>query len=269
MGKGKDTDLQCLVDELRANGYGVIPPGQYLSDIEPAFMLLWNQVKPYTMISVERAYSLYSSVLHIVQTGIRGDFVECGVWKGGAAMLMALALKQAGVGDRSICLFDTFMGMTEPSELDRVAWNRRPVRDKWEEDLRGEKNNFQWWAVSRDTVWKNMISTGYPAGSINLVEGDVMETLPSKAPEHIALLRLDTDWYESTRHELEQLFPRLRAGGILLIDDYGHFTGARKAVDEYFAGSPVFLHRDDYTGRSAVKQPVLSGIPNQSLMGRM
>lgn len=246
-------DIQKTIDSLREQGYGVIPPQQYLTDMDPAFFPLWKQVKPLTMISVERAYTLYSAVIYLVKAGIQGDFVECGVWKGGASMLMALFLKELGAGDRSIRLYDTFSGMTEPSDDDRIAWNESPVLEKWNEDLRGEKNNFSWWAVSRDSVWKNMLSTGYPSGLITLVEGDVMETLPSMAPSRIALLRLDTDWYQSTRHELEHLYSKLQPGGVLLIDDYGHFTGARKAVDEYFSNIPVFLHRDDYTGRSLVK----------------
>ena len=92
--------------------------------------------------------------------------------------------------------------------------------------------------------------TGYPPERIHFVRGPVEETLPAGAPDEIALLRLDTDWYESTRHELEHLYPRLAAGGVLLVDDYGHWEGARKAVDEYFAdhgdrpaAGPHRLHR--------------------------
>ncbi|HYM86681.1 MAG TPA: TylF/MycF/NovP-related O-methyltransferase, partial [Pseudoxanthomonas sp.] len=74
-------------------------------------------------------------------------------------------------------------------------------------------------------------------------------------PECIALLRLDTDWYESTRHEMIHLFPRLCVGGVLILDDYGHWLGARRAVDEYLGehNVPLFLQRIDYTGRYAVK----------------
>jgi hypothetical protein len=87
-----------------------------------------------------------------------------------------------------------------------------------------------------------------------LIAGKVEETLPEHAPESIALLRLDTDWYESTRHELEHLFPRVVAGGVLLLDDYGHWKGSRKAVDEYFAaqGITMLLNRVDYTGRLGI-----------------
>jgi predicted O-methyltransferase YrrM len=104
-------------------------------------------------------------------------------------------------------------------------------------------------------VQANMARTGFPAERTRFVQGDVGQTIPGEAPERIALLRLDTDWYESTRHELEHLYPRLQPGGVLIVDDYGHWAGAREAVDEYFAqhGIAILLNRIDYTGRIAVK----------------
>ena len=88
-----------------------------------------------------------------------------------------------------------------------------------------------------------------------MVPGLVEDTVPSQAPEVIALLRLDTDWYKSTWHELEHLYPRLSVGGVLIIDDYGHWEGARRAVDEFIEakGLRLFLSRIDYTGRLAIK----------------
>jgi hypothetical protein len=85
--------------------------------------------------------------------------------------------------------------------------------------------------------------------------GKVEDTIPADIPEKIALLRLDTDWYESTKHELIHLFPRLQKGGVLIIDDYGFWKGARKAVDEYFAENniQILLNRIDDTGRMAIK----------------
>ena len=96
---------------------------------------------------------------------------------------------------------------------------------------------------------------GYPAERIHFVQGKVEETIPRVLPERIALLRLDTDWYESTRHELIHLYPKLCAGGVLVLDDYGHWQGSRKAVDEWMAqtGTRMLLNRVDYTGRIAVK----------------
>ena len=170
-------------------------------------------------------------------------------------MLMALTLQALGVNDRRIYLYDTFKGMTEPGENDLIAWNGMRVKDKWEEDLRGEKNNFTGWAVDLESVRKYVLATGYPEKHLVFVEGPVEETLLNDIPEKISLLRLDTDWYESTKIELEYLYPRLAIRGALILDDYGHFTGARKAVDEYFKSKaqPVLLSRIDYTGRIAVK----------------
>jgi hypothetical protein len=104
-------------------------------------------------------------------------------------------------------------------------------------------------------VQANLARTGYPAELIRCVPGRVEATVPAEAPEEIALLRLDTDWQASTRHELEHLYPRLKRGGVLIVDDYGHWRGARQAVDDYFRTKqiPIFLGRIDYTGRIAVK----------------
>lgn len=104
-------------------------------------------------------------------------------------------------------------------------------------------------------VSSNLARTDYPSERTHLVKGRVEDTVPSEAPERIAVLRLDTDWYESTRHEMEQLFPRLPPGGVLILDDYGHWQGSRRAVDEYLAaeGLHLLLQRIDYTGRIATK----------------
>jgi len=106
-----------------------------------------------------------------------------------------------------------------------------------------------------EEVQANLFSTGYPQGKINCVVGKVEDTIPGTMPAKIALLRLDTDWYASTRHELEHLFPLLQNNGVVIIDDYGHWLGARQAVDEYIAeqGLRILLNRIDYTGRIAIK----------------
>jgi hypothetical protein len=123
----------------------------------------------------------------------------------------------------------------------------------WQRRSRGERG---WHGVPADRVRQAMASTGYPVERMHFVEGRVEETLPAAAPSEIALVRLDTDWYGSTRHALEQLYPRLVPGGVLLLDDYGHYPGARSAVDDYLAasGEHLLLHRVDYTGRVALKR---------------
>jgi hypothetical protein len=101
-----------------------------------------------------------------------------------------------------------------------------------------------------------MMKTGYPVEKMHFVQGAVEKTLREhELPPSIAVLRLDTDWYESTKVEMEVLYPRLARGGVLMIDDYGHYAGSRRAVDEYFseAGIVPLLQPIDYTGRIFVK----------------
>ena len=222
------------------NSHNGFPPDFEAGDIE-----IIRAIEPYTMTGTERIHALINAVRHVVRNHIPGDFVECGVWKGGSVMAMALTLLQLGQRDRSLYLFDTFAGMTPPSDRDV--------------DYQGQQAFTIFDAVrceaSQAEVENALFSTGYDRDKIYFVNGPVEDTIPAHAPELIALLRLDTDWYESTQHELLHLFPRLARGGVIIIDDYGHWRGARQAVDEYMAENqiPLLLHRIDYTGRIAVK----------------
>jgi hypothetical protein len=157
-----------------------------------------------------------------------------------------------GATDRDLYLFDTFEGMSEPGEQDRRARDAAGAAEL----LAGSGIDAKVWAYSPlEEVRANLASTGYPAERVRFVQGKVEDTIPGHAPDRIALLRLDTDWYESTRHELEHLFPRLSSGGVLLIDDYGAWEGARRAVDEFVGAGKVriLLNRIDETGRIGVK----------------
>jgi O-methyltransferase len=211
-------------------------------------------VRGYTLTSYARIAVLADAVRYIVASGIEGDLVECGVWKGGSVMAAALTLKQAGDTDRNLYLFDTFAGMPEPGAEDvRSPYDGYSLHKRWR---RHADSDSEWAGVPVETVRANVESTGYPRERIKCVAGMVEETIPAEAPERIAMLRLDTDWYASTKHELEHLFARLAEGGVLIVDDYGHYEGARRAVDEYFAETDqrVLLNRIDYTGRVAIKQ---------------
>lgn len=215
---------------------------------------IYEECKPYTMTSAERMYALYKAVNYIIDNNIPGDFVECGVWKGGSSMLIAKTLKSRGITDRTIWLYDTFEGMSTPTEKDMDYTGQ-----KAETLLKNSsKDNAEsvWCYSSLDEVEKNILSTGYPSQNIKLVKGKVEETIPEFIPEsNIALLRLDTDWYESTKHEMIHLYPKLKQSGVLIIDDYGHWVGAKKAIDEYISeyNIPILLNVIDYTGRIAVK----------------
>lgn len=188
-----------------------------------------KKVAPYTMTDAERITGLVREVERVAAERIPGQIVECGVWRGGSMMGVAMTLLHLGVTDRELCLFDTFTGMTPPEDVDVDLYGRSAADPKTGAyDPRG-------CAVSLADVQASMSTVGYPPEQIVYVKGPVEETLPGKAPDQIALLHLDTDWYKSTRHELETLFPRVSPGGCIMIDDYGHWRGARKAVDEYLA----------------------------------
>ena len=210
-------------------------------------------VQPYTMTSPERIRALCSATRYIEQAGIQGAVVECGVWRGGSMMAVARTLKSLGVEDRDLFLFDTFEGMSEPGIHD-VATTGETAKELMDRSSRTQED-LVWCYAPLDQVKRAMALTNYSEARMHFIPGRVEHTITEAAPDKIALLRLDTDWYESTRHEMEQLFPRLSRGGVLILDDYGHWQGARRAVDEYFQGHQVkiLLHKIDYTGRVAVK----------------
>ena len=211
-----------------------------------------------TLTSVERLQALIDSVRYVAEAGVPGAFAECGVWRGGSVLAMILALQDMDADPRDIYLYDTFEGMTEPTEHDRSPFEGSALAAWQAAAQQGEvawPEFFDSAAFGEQQVRDLLAQTGYPDERLHLVRGKVEDTIPGEAPAGLALLRLDTDWYESTRHELEHLYPRLSSGGVLIIDDYGHWEGARRAVDEYFAAhGRVLLNRVDYTARVVVKR---------------
>lgn len=212
-------------------------------DLDPDFRPIFARCQPATMTGVDRCYALYKAVEYVVGSKIPGDIVECGVWKGGSMMCAALSLIRARDTSRTLFLYDTFEGMTCPETVDV----------DYQGTIAANYAGLNTAAASLETVTSNMETTGYPCDRIRYVKGDVQKTIPEIIPDKIAILRLDTDWYASTLHELTALFPRLSVGGVLIIDDYGHWQGARRAVDEFFSGGRILLNRIDYTGRIGVK----------------
>ena len=168
-------------------------------------------------------------------------------------MAMALTLKECGEQHRDIYLYDTYTGMTEPADAD-ISHNGHVAREVYFQKIVTD-DIVDWCYSPIEEVRENLHTTGYPKERLHFVKGPVEETIPGIMPEKIAILRLDTDWYASTRHEMQHLFPRLVKHGVLIIDDYGHWEGARKAVDEYLEAEKIrlLLCRVDYTGRIAVK----------------
>lgn len=211
------------------------------------------RVRGRTMTGHVKLQALIEATDYVVRQQIPGDVVECGVWRGGSMQAVALTLLEHGDTERDLHLFDTFEGMPPPSEHDTRTRNGTTVSA--EELLATSDKESRMWAIaSLEDVRQGMAETGYPADRLHYHRGLVEETIPEQAPERISLLRLDTDWYESTRHELEHLYHRLSPGGVLIFDDYGDWDGARKATDEWMerTGEPLFLV-PMASGRIAVK----------------
>jgi hypothetical protein len=229
-------------------GYDVRPiHAPEWADFTDEQQALCADVQMYTQTSRERIVTLADAVEYVIRREILGDFVECGVWLGGSSMVIAKTLLRLGISDRRIWLYDTFGAMPQPEEHERTI--NRDFAGRLPEPATSDVPHGAYLPAVR----ANMESTGYPPHLISYVCGLVEETIPNQVPAEIGLLRLDTDWYSSTSHELEHLYPRVPTGGVLIVDDYGHYHGARKAVDEYFEHSPILLTRVDYTGRIGVK----------------
>ena len=220
-------------------------------DVTDADRTILSAVTPFSLTSIERLIALTAAARFIVRNDIPGAIAECGVWKGGSMMAAAMALLDEGDSTRDLYLYDTFEGMSEPTEYDK-SFDGMAAADQLAETPKGEG----FWCYSPlEEVEANLVSTGYPRERLHFIKGKVEDTIPQHNQPEMAILRLDTDWYESTKHELKHLFPLLVPRGFLIIDDYGYWEGARKAVDEFIEANPVkyFLHRIDATGRMLIK----------------
>lgn len=204
-----------------------------------------------TMTPVERLWNTASVCEYICKSDIPGDFVECGVWRGGHAILASKIFELRNM-QRNVFLFDTFEGMTAPTADDVDINNKTAAISEYEENQKLDFN--EWCYASIDEVKHNFEKFGCNMALAKFVKGDVLLTLknPDLLPSDIAVLRLDTDWYDSTKLELETLFPKLVKSGFLIVDDYGHWSGSKKAVDEYFFEYELnlFPHIVDYSARS-------------------
>jgi len=228
---------------------------------------LIEKCQSFTMTTDLRMWYLISAFHWVANKNVKGDFVECGVWEGGNLILLQNLLEKNNVNDKKIFGFDTFDGMVEPTlENDGLqAYN---------EFLYTKKNNLKWCCASLDKVKNNFIeNTGFlkkdksnmqvfkenvvhRVNNLNLIKGKVEDTLLDQAniPTDISILRLDTDFYESTKIELEILYKNLSYNGILIIDDYGTWKGSKKAVDEFFFNKNIKFFYIDEGCRFLIKQ---------------
>ena len=249
--------LAKIAARLRGHPAGIATadPAIGLDLLEPADRAIVERALPYTMTGIARLLAVVDAVRHLVAHDLDGDFAECGVWQGGSVLAMILTLQELGREDRDIHLYDTFEGMTEPGPLD-VSPYEASALDTYEsaraEGRRPWAGLFDATVFDEDGLRACSHRRGIRANACTWSPVPVEQTIPAAAPERLALLRLDTDWYESTRHELEHLYPRLVTGGVLIVDDYGHWAGRQASGRRVLRRSPAApaagpdrLHRAD------------------------
>jgi len=232
------------------------PPAPHAFPIEfsepDKYITRYVMERELTVVGKENLFSTVMACKYVSEANIPGDFVECGCYRGGNGIVAADVFQRYSQ-DRKIWLYDTFAGMTRPGQHDFSNHDGSPVLGHFL-NLQRETHN-EWVYASLPEVRNNFENAGFLDDNVKFIQGDVLETLKAanNLPDQIAVMRLDTDWYESTKIELDALYPRLSVGGILVIDDYGHYAGAKKAVDEYFKDMRPYFQYIDYTARIAIK----------------
>ena len=223
-----------------------------------------NEIRPYTMLPEARLLSLYEQAVFIETNHINGSFVECGVWKGGSVALMALANLKYGQKRRHVHLFDSFQEICEPNPVhdgkDTIAYSEKWTDGKISGKLQPLKGVYDH-IGGPGTVEENKLllehKIGYDNKYLHYHIGWFQDTLPtdSKKIDDISILRLDGDWYESTKICLEHLFKKVVPGGFVIIDDYGTYEGCKKATDEFICDNKlnVYLNYVDYACRYFIK----------------
>lgn len=238
---------------INTNLYNSLLKEELSYDLDGEFTEIYEKTKQFTMTSIERMYSMYKATEYIINNNILGDIVECGVWKGGSMMISALTLLKMNDSNRILYLYDTYEGMNKPTEKDIRIYDNKPALNIWKKSQ--EKDFNRWDYAPLDEVKTNLYSIKYPKDNIKFIRGKVEHTIPNIIPEKISILRLDTDLYESTYHELIHLYPRLSLNGVIIIDDYGYWKGQKEATDKYFKENniKILLNRIDEQGRIGLK----------------
>jgi hypothetical protein len=173
-----------------------------------------------TMIGLPRLDNLDECIRAVISDGIPGDLMECGVWRGGAAIFMRAALEAYGDSERSVWMADSFQGVSRP---DPAAFPEDVGLDLWK---------YAHLAVPREQVEANFARYGLLDDRVRIIEGWFRDTLPTAPVESLAVLRLDGDMYESTFVALEALYDKVSPGGFVIVDDY-HLEPCRLAVEDF------------------------------------
>lgn len=197
------------------------------------------------MMPLVNLQTLFEQAIYCEKNNIEGDFVECGVWKGGAVGMMALANLQYGKVPRKLHLFDAFDDICEPDptkdgsraleDVKRLANKNNAEPSGALKPVKGMYDTFGGYGTIKSCNDLLTEQIGYKSNYIIYHKGWFQDTLPTDAADinKIAILRLDGDWYDSIKICLEYLFDKVQKGGLVVIDDYGYYEGCTKAVDEY------------------------------------
>ncbi len=218
----------------------------YIAEISKEEEKILNEISYYALSSKANQWSIIQSLKYIKSKNLDGAIVECGIYKGGTLLLIIKIMESLNL-KRLLYGYDTFEeGFDALSKYDVDIKGKAVKEFKFKEKFFPTKNDVL------DIFKKFNINQEYFP---KLIKGKTQDTLKisENIPDKISFLRLDTDIYEPTIEQLHVLFPRLCSGGILHIDDYGHCPGVKKAVDEYFKDSSIWLHRIDYTCRVLIK----------------
>ena len=214
-----------------------------------------NKILKLTMVSQENLAFLVSVIKYLKKNQIKGDYAETGIWKGGISILSYQMFLEKNKKRKRFYLYDTFEGMVKPGKFDKKL-NRdlSQVMDKWKKTLKTKEG---WNFSSLDEVKKNIIKICGKRSlkDFCLIKGKVENSLKNKKnlPKKICLLRLDTDFYNSTKAELDYLFNRVSKGGVIIFDDYSNWLGAKKAIDNFFKNKKYLLCKIDNNSRFIIK----------------
>jgi O-methyltransferase len=221
--------------------------------------LCWR-VCGYTQQNMSGLVNVIELADRVNLAGIPGAFVECGVWRGGCAGIMARLAQPAR---RTVWLFDSFEGMPEATEQDVGDAAHALARGRKDGRLVAVGTNVAVLEDVQDLIHRKL---GVSRAGVEIRQGWFQDTVGRARGEvgPIALLRLDGDWYESTRTCIEALYDQVAEGGFVVIDDYGEFPGCRTAIDQFFAtrGLRVTLHAVDYTRVYLQKPRAISSRPD-------
>lgn len=250
-----------MIDLLRkyiqkiANRFGctIINNNQRIVELSDKQRHLINITNPISMTPQIRRYNLIQALEYIAHYKLEGDLVECGVWKGGNLVIYKKFIEEKNI-KKNIYAFDTFEGMSGQDHNDYIINGGIKAQTILDKDIKKITND--WGVCSLEEVKFNISQRTKNLNNIFFIKGKVEDTLldAMNLPKKISILRLDTDFYQSTKIELEILYKKVCKGGVIIIDDYGHWAGSKKAVDEFFKEKFVWMHYVDYACRLIIKK---------------